>query len=162
MITTGYGDKGQTDIKGARVRKDDIIIETLGSLDEAAAAISLAYAFEVYEEEKCLFDVIYNIYEISAIVAGYEHEGLSYKFRDLTQLENFIESVPYMDRFTIGYKNLLGAKYNWARVMVRKAERQVIKLFNETDISISDETKEDIVRYLNRVSDFLFALAETR
>mgnify|MGYP001058384933 CR=1 FL=1 len=159
MISTGYGDKGFTDIKDQRIRKDSLQINCIGSVDEAMAALSLLLSVVDNKENLLINEVLFNLYEISAIISGYPNKNLKRKFRNLTEMQKVIDSLAGMSKFTIGYAKPIAAQFNFARAMVRKAERDVVTLVNEVTY-INEEDKEDILIYLNRLSDFLFACAE--
>lgn len=157
MITTKYGDQGFTKLNDVRISKSNLQISVLGSLDEAMAAIGFASSLNLLDYN-ALLTQIQNLYEVAAIVAGYDI-NLSRNFYNLEDLETTIQSVPYIHEFTHLYSNEYAAALNLARTVVRRAERSIVALLID---SPEEEDKIAILQYVNRLSDYLFALAEIR
>lgn len=159
MITTRYGDEGFTQLHERRVRKDSLHIDTIGTLDEAMADISLAASFcSDVNEQKALFHIIKTIYEISAVIAGYD-ENLQRYFYQTDDMEMLIDGMPLITEFTLGYKNQYASFLNKARTTVRRAERQLVSFLYDQPLANAKDN-EMILIYINRLSDYLFALAE--
>ena len=167
-IYTRKGDDGTTGLwYGGRVEKSGLRPEAYGAVDEAGAALGLARAAAGADPE--LYEDILAL-QRELFVAGAElatapeaadrlEEGVSHVTEDMVdRLEDIIDR--YMDRvdlppkFVIPGGGELSARLDLARTALRRAERRVVdlKLAGE----LADET---VLRYLNRASDVLFALA---
>jgi cob(I)alamin adenosyltransferase len=71
-----------------------------------------------------------------------------------TETDNLGQEFPPLNQFVLPGDTMIGAQLDVARTVVRRAERQVAQLLHEDLL----ENKE-ILRYLNRLSSLLFALA---
>lgn len=144
MITTKRGDTGYTDIYQKRVKKDDSVIELLGTIDECIAYIVLIHSINPIQELK---QIVNDLSDIAASVAGY-------KSIDLFQVERitFLESKKSIDlkEFQYPFDDTIRAHYNVARTIVRRLERLFIRYSNDFSQS------SNIIAYLNRLSDYLF------
>jgi cob(I)alamin adenosyltransferase len=167
-IYTRKGDDGTTGLwYGGRVSKSDIRPESYGSVDEAASALGLCRAAARDNQE--LYDDILRI-QNELFVAGAElatapeaagrlEPGVS-KVTDemVEQLETMIDR--YMDRvdlppkFVIPGGTELSARLDVARTAIRRAERHVSAMRESGQLP--DDT---VLRYLNRVSDTVYAMA---
>jgi cob(I)alamin adenosyltransferase len=167
-IYTRKGDDGTTGLwYGGRVEKSGLRPEAYGAIDEAGAALGLARVAAGADPEVAE-DILRLQREL--FVAGAElatapeaadrlEEGVSHVTEEMVErLEEVIDR--YMDRidlppkFVIPGGGELSARLDVARTALRRAERRVVdlKLAGE----LADET---VLRYLNRASDALFALA---
>ena len=158
MITTKYGDQGFTKLLDRRVSKSDLQISVLGTLDEAMATIGFASSLNLIDYDD-LLNQIQKLYEIAAIIAGYDI-NLKRDFYDTKDMEIIINTVPYIHNFTHLYSNSYAAALNTARTVVRRAERSLVALLIDTPSDDAD--KVAILQYINRLSDYIFALAELR
>jgi cob(I)alamin adenosyltransferase len=163
-IYTRKGDDGTTGLwYGGRVGKADPRPEAYGSVDEAASALGLARA--AAERGSELYDDILQLQE-KLFVAGAElatdpsasdrlEDGIS-RITDamVDRLEEVIDS--YMERvdlppkFVIPGGTELSARLDVARSALRRAERRV------STLELADDA---VLRFLNRASDALFAMA---
>ncbi len=161
-IYTKTGDKGETSLfGGARLPKSHLRIESYGTVDELNAHIGLLRDALQNEATRALlkkiqdrlFDVGANlavdpskkmqvpeILEEDIQILEVEMDKMD---EDLAPLKNFILPGGHL---TVSYCHL-------ARTVCRRAERNVVAL------SLVDEVDEILVRYLNRLSDYLFVLA---
>jgi cob(I)alamin adenosyltransferase len=162
-IYTRKGDEGTTGLwYGGRVRKSDGRPEAYGSVDEAAAALGLCRAAadpgELYDDVLRLQNELFVAGAELATApeaAGRLEPGVSKVTPDMVErLERDIDR--YMDRvelpplLVIRGGCVLSARLDLARTAVRRAERRVSAL------DLEDGT---VLRYLNRLSDTLFAMA---
>ena len=69
------------------------------------------------------------------------------------QIDLITDRLPKLQNFVIAGGNLAGAQSHVARTVCRRAERRVVTLARETKVD------DVILRYLNRLSDYLFVLA---
>jgi cob(I)alamin adenosyltransferase len=168
-IYTRKGDDGTTSLwYGGRVAKNDARTEAYGSIDEAGAALGVARSLCGPDDDELAADILRLQGEL--FVAGAElatapdaegrlQEGIS-KIDDemVDALEPLIDK--YMDRvdlppkFVITGGTTLSAQLDVARTVIRRAERRVVALRDGGELA-----SEAVLRYLNRASDFAFAMA---
>lgn len=162
MLYTGKGDQGYTDLLGGRVPKYAARPETFGTLDEATSAIGLARAFAQAEETKqILVQVQRDLYVMMAELAfAPQIEQQTYRITEahVERLEQTIDQlgtqVPIGRHFVLPGDTVQGAALDFARTVVRRAERLVARLYHEGEMH-----NEALLAYLNRLSSLLFVLA---
>ena len=162
-IYTRTGDKGQTSLLGgARVSKSNPKIDAYGTVDELNSYIGLLRDHEELKPHKnLLLSIQENLFTMGSILAVEEGKSFDYipKLRDesIKELEVTIDQMddklPEMRNFILPGGHPLVSYCHIARCVCRRAERIVIALSNEESID------DVIIRYLNRLSDFLFVLA---
>jgi cob(I)alamin adenosyltransferase len=167
-IYTRKGDDGSTGLwYGGRVPKSDPRPEAYGAVDEATSALGLARAVAHADEE--LTEDILRI-QTELFVAGAElatapeaaqrlEAGVSkVTVAMIEQLESDVDKymarVDLPPKFVIPGGSELSARLDVARTAVRRAERRVVEIKLAGDLL--DDT---VLRYLNRASDTLFAMA---
>lgn len=166
-IYTKRGDDGSTGLLyGSRVAKSDLITEAYGTTDEAVAALGLARASSGDEAISAeILQLQRELFIVGADLATNPKEreklepGSSLVTADLTdRLEVAIDASvaehPLPDFFIVPGATPRSAALDLARSTVRRAERLVVQL-NEQDRLPNPE----VLRYLNRLSDYLFVLA---
>ena len=167
-IYTRGGDDGSTGLwYGGRVAKSDGRPEAYGSVDEAGAALGLCRAATGADAE-LRTDILALQREL--FVAGAElatapeaagrlEAGVSRVTSDMVErlerlIDHYMDQVDLPPKFVIPGGSELSARLDVARTAVRRAERRVVDLKRAGELA--DET---VLRYLNRVSDALFAMA---
>jgi cob(I)alamin adenosyltransferase len=165
-IYTGGGDDGSTGLaRGGRVPKDDPRVEAYGAVDEACSFIGVAREQADDESMRELLRFVQNrLYAHAGILAvAPAPEDLpdpslaATTDRDLTFLERAIDrfesSTGPLDAFILPGGGPLAAQLFVARAVVRRAERRVAAI---PGLGPSDG---ETLRFLNRLSDTLFAAA---
>jgi cob(I)alamin adenosyltransferase len=167
-IYTRKGDDGTTGLwYGGRVPKSDPRPEAYGALDEAAAALGLCRA-GAHEDAELQADILRLQNEL--FVAGAElatapeaaerlEPGVSKVTDDMvdrleSDIDRYMERVDLPPKFVIPGGTELSARLDVARTAVRRAERRVVDIQRAGDLA--DAT---VLRFLNRASDALFAMA---
>ncbi|MGE3539588.1 MAG: cob(I)yrinic acid a,c-diamide adenosyltransferase [Candidatus Tectimicrobiota bacterium] len=163
-VTTGTGDTGYTDLLGQhRVPKFDPRPETFGTVDEATSALGMARAAVhdpkareiIYQIQQ---DLYYLMGELATPPENYEKMGLRMTAEHVQRLEQHEEAlkrtVDIPNKFIIPGDTPGGAALDFARTVIRRAERQTVKLLHDEVIH-----NGEVVRYLNRLSDLVFILA---
>ncbi|WP_312094749.1 cob(I)yrinic acid a,c-diamide adenosyltransferase [Niallia sp.] len=162
-IYTKTGDKGETSIIGGRVLKDDIRVEAYGTVDELNSFVGLAVAQLVGEQfadikedlEKIqheLFDCGGDLASISARrQLKLTEEAIAYLEE---RIDVFMEETPDLERFILPGGIEAAATVHLARTVTRRAERLVVTL-----VKTNEDIPELPLKYLNRLSDYFFALA---
>jgi len=169
---TGAGDKGESALGGEKLSKSDLLFYVLGSLDElnswlglcrVEAALNAAGSIDVSKEikniQETLFIIQAELYALESLSAhaGCEETGKKIISRKVGHLEDLIKNIdeilPKIDKFIIAGGSELSARLDVARALSRRAERLTVSLSKNKKLS------PDIIRYLNRLSSALFALA---
>jgi cob(I)alamin adenosyltransferase len=169
-IYTKTGDKGTTALfGGTRVSKHHIRIDSYGTIDELNAWLGLIRDQEIASHSKKLLAVIQDkLFTIGAILATDPDKALlkSGKERlnipkinasDIELLEKEMdamnESMPPMTHFILPGGHTTVSYCHIARTVCRRAERMATQLFEK------EPFEENVLSYINRLSDYLFVLA---
>ena len=164
-IYTRTGDGGKTGlIGGQRVSKDAVQIEAYGTVDELNAFIGLAKdQCDDEELQTWLLEIQNDLFVIGSQLAVSTDKSLKQKLPDfdssrVTWLEERIdeteEHLPQMKFFVLPGGDISASNFHVARTVCRRAERRCISL-QALEIIPLDE----VVKYLNRLSDFLFVIS---
>lgn len=168
MLYTRKGDNGTTKTFGCdqRISKSSAVAEALGSLDEINSFLGLVRAranegsFKIKNKEikysEVVLEIQQNLFIVQAEVAGSTLSITKDKIESVESLVDEIEkSLPPIKSFFISGATELGATFDFARTLARRAERRVVEVKEEEKVKVSDETSS----YLNRLSSLLYALA---
>jgi len=148
-VMTKTGDKGSTGVSGKRVEKDSVLIETMGTLDELQSSIILIQA-ENQMERKDWEEITHDLVYFCSLLAGFEVREFD-ALKRIEFLENEIEkSQDAFKGFVYPFDNVANARLHWLRSIVRRAERQVVRLGRTQDLPIG------LSVYCNRLSDYTF------
>ncbi|GAB3537986.1 cob(I)yrinic acid a,c-diamide adenosyltransferase [Pontibacter brevis] len=161
-IYTKTGDKGTTSlIGGTRVAKSDLRIEAYGTVDELNSYIGLVRDQEVNRERATILKEVQDrLFTIGALLAT-DPEKSKMKTPDLheedvTLLEQEIDvmtaEVPPLRAFVLPGGHQSVSFCHVARCVCRRAERLAIHLQELSPV------EDLVIKYLNRLSDYLFAL----
>ncbi len=163
-IYTKTGDKGTTALVGGRrVSKGDMKIESYGTVDELNSWIGLVRDQPINESRRDLLKEIQDrLFTIGADLAS-EPEQVrkkpvpSLEEEDISLLENEMDkmdtALPTLCAFVLPGGNQSVSFAHLARTVCRRAERLVIRLSEE------EEVNPMVIKYLNRLSDYLFVLS---
>jgi cob(I)alamin adenosyltransferase len=163
-VTTMTGDEGYTDLLGsARVPKYHPRPDTFGTVDEATSALGLARA-QIGDTTLAgrILHIQRDLYTLMAELAtppeNYDKVDWKIRGENVVQLETWSDElkskVEIGKEFVIPGASVAGASLDLARTIVRRAERQVARLYHDGDI-----VNQEVLRYLNRLSDLLFIMA---
>lgn len=164
-IYTRTGDKGTTGIHGGeRVPKDDIRIEANGCLDELNALIGVVRSLLEPEHEwnGLLYDIQQNLMVVMSLVAtpsAIRHNNPNTMDENIVtdiehKLDEFSSEVEELGFFILPGGTVVSAQLQLARTVARRAERRLWTL-NRKDV-----VPEDILKYVNRLSDLFFVMAK--
>jgi cob(I)alamin adenosyltransferase len=168
-IYTRKGDDGTTSLwYGGRVAKTDARTEAYGSIDEAGAVLGVARSLCGSDDAELAADILRLQREL--FVAGAElatspeaegrlQEGISRIDDDMVAalepiIDKYMDRVELPPKFVISGGTTLSAQLDIARTVIRRAERRVVALMEEGELA-----SEAVMRYLNRASDLVFAMA---
>lgn len=160
-LYTATGDEGQTSLAGGtRVAKDDIRIEAYGSVDELNAFIGLLdNLHNIPGDLKDFLRVVQNkLFNIGAYLATPDAataRGLD--AADVERLERAIDlldaELPPLSNFVLPGGSRISSMSHVCRAVARRAERRAVAL------AASAQIDSNVLVYLNRLSDYFFALA---
>jgi cob(I)alamin adenosyltransferase len=176
-IYTKTGDSGETALfGGTRVPKNHIRVEAYGTLDELNSHIGLLRDLmgslpetaprETYQT--VLKSVQDRLFTLGAILASDPSKNNIIKL-DLTeadievfehQIDSMEETLPVLKNFILPGGHPTVSYCNIARTVCRRAERLVVALnqYEKLGNRSSEGSPVDSIRYLNRLSDYLFVL----
>lgn len=164
-IYTKTGDKGSTSlIGGVRVPKNHIRIEAYGTVDELNSFIGMVNDIAGNAKiSSWLREIQDRLFTVGSVLATNPDKEVKMKLpdvhdEDVTWLEQRIdemnEVLPEMRSFILPGGQLASSTCHVARCVCRRAERICVSMQEQ-----QEQVPELIVRYLNRLSDFLFVLA---
>jgi cob(I)alamin adenosyltransferase len=169
-IYTKTGDRGETGLFGGRrVPKDDVRVAAYGDVDELNSTLGLAIvaldAAGVADVSGGLRQVQADLFTVGANLATPRPEDGSRENAhvpvlaegSVEALERWIdgaeEELEPLKAFVLPGGSPAASALHLARTVCRRAERSVVGLAREAAIG------DEILRYLNRLSDLLFTLA---
>jgi len=166
MLYTRKGDNGKTGTFGCdqKVSKSSAISEALGSLDEANSFLGICKVKAREQDitvgnskiDEIIDKVQNDLFIIQAQVAGADKKITEDKIKWLEGIINSIESqLPPIKTFLISGASEISACFDFARTLVRRAERRVVGVSDENIAKIDPQT----LSYMNRLSSLMYALA---
>jgi cob(I)alamin adenosyltransferase len=164
-IVTKTGDQGDTSLMyGRRVPKNDLRVEAYGAVDELTAALGLARANcddkfvvdQVFAVQKDLINVMGELSTLPEDRQRYTKDG--FQVVDAKMVDRIHAVIADLEKdkslypkdWVIPGANAVAAALDLARTVCRRAERHVVML---------KDPNPEILRYLNRLSDFCWILA---
>jgi|SRR5579871_5074849 len=164
-IYTKTGDKGKTSlIGGTKVPKSHIRIESYGTVDELNSFIGLLNDHLTNPHSKKVIKEIQDrLFTIGASLACDPDKEPSLKIPDLKEKDiSFLEKemdimnevLPVMKHFILPGGHVAVSTAHIARCVCRRAERICVEM-TEDEIFVEPL----VIKYLNRLSDYLFVLA---
>jgi cob(I)alamin adenosyltransferase len=165
-IYTKTGDDGSTGlIGGKRVSKSDPRIDCYGTIDELNAAIGLCAASAAEQALGRLRSVQNELFVIGSLLATPDGKAPGdmplpqLDPRSIDRLEGEIDAaqaeLPPLRNFILPGGCELAVRLHLARTVCRRAERLLVALAEDGPARVDPL----LVRYLNRLSDWLFVQA---
>lgn len=165
ILYTGKGDTGYTGLLGkGRVLKHELRPTAYGTVDEANAFMGLARANQETSDrtKTVLLETQRDLWILMGELATVPNTTIKLPQTITAERVAWLEAetdklgteTPPLTQFVIPGDTMPGAWLDVARTVVRRAERCVTKLMCEDTLE-----NPEIVRYLNRLSSLLFALA---
>lgn len=168
-VYTKTGDKGTTGLAdGTRISKDDLRIETYGTVDELISVIGICRQniFNIPKKEQDMFDTwlfaiqndLFNLgSDLATPITSRWEKMIIIDENDTKQLEKIIdycqESLEPLHEFVLPGGTLLNSYLHLARTICRRSERLIVSLAKEKELN------PNIIPYINRLSDLLFVLS---
>ena len=164
-IYTKTGDLGQTSlIGGTKVAKSHIRIESYGTIDELNSYIGLVSdQIEFTEIKVTLKEIQDRLFTIGSSLATDPEKDSKMKLPDLKeedilyleqQIDRMNEALPVMKNFILPRGHVAVSTTHIARCICRRAERLCVNLKEHEEF-----IDPVVIKYLNRLSDYLFVLA---
>ena len=164
-IYTRTGDDGTTGLAGGERRKKyDLRIAAYGTIDEVNAAIGVARLHTAGDAglDADLSRIQNDLFDLGADLAtpgkgqGPGGARLTVTAKQVTWLEaeidRFNAALSPLKSFVLPGGSAAAAYLHLARTLARRAERLIAELKDRPDESVTS----DVLKYVNRLSDFLF------
>lgn len=163
-IYTKSGDDGTTGlVGGSRVKKYEVRLEAYGTVDELNSIIGVVLSLDVpLNIQKVLTQIQNRLFNIGSLLATDEKgeeitAGLIIREEDIHLLETTIdrweEDLPALNQFILPGGTRAAAQCHLARTVCRRAERRILEFAERNKV------QNEIIRYMNRLSDLLFVLS---
>jgi len=166
-IYTKRGDRGTTSLRmGKEISKGSLRVEALGAIDECNSALGCALAF--LSQEKRAIPSLQKLVEeltktqqtllsVGALLAHPFPFQEEWNKSHTKELERWIDALekdlPKLTNFLLPGGTPASAFLHLARAICRRAEQKTVLLF------LQKEAPEELLSYLNRLSDYLFVAA---
>ena len=154
-LYTKTGDNGTTALAtGERVAKTDARLEAYGTIDELNSHIGLLLALAPQHQDT-LLAIQRALFTVGAVLAGAPLDcshGSSQFSCEVSAIEHAIDSLtlPPWRGFTLPGGTQAAAQAHICRTVCRRAERRMLMV---------EDVPQDVRIYVNRLSDYLYALA---
>jgi cob(I)alamin adenosyltransferase len=172
IVYTKTGDKGTTAlVGGSRVSKGDHRIRIYGEVDELNSHLGVAISLiedstisELHNEVKFLKGIQYYLFVIGSIFACEKENREKFSIPKITALEvsnlennldRIDESLSTLKYFVLPGGHLISSHFHVCRTVCRRVERESISY----EVSHKGELPEEVLKYINRLSDFFFVLS---
>jgi cob(I)alamin adenosyltransferase len=164
-IYTKTGDKGTTSlIGGTKVSKAHLRIEAYGTVDELNSYLGLCKDLLTDTASKAILQEVQDrLFTIGAALACDPEKETKMKIPDLKEkdilllekeIDRMDETLPPMKSFILPGGHPTVSHIHIGRCICRRAERCCVRLEAE-----HHQVESNIIKYLNRLSDYLFVLA---
>lgn len=171
-LYTGSGDRGKTSLfSGERVAKGHLRIEAYGDVDELNSVLGWLASVIPRKQNEILLEIRRiqsELFHIGAWLATTPDSAATGDLQAIDAdfhrpLELAIDRMQAqlrpLDRFILPGGHLSAAVAHVARTVSRRTERHVVALFETFASEKMPDDYRQILIYLNRLSDYLFALA---
>lgn len=159
-IYTKKGDLGQTSLLGGeRVAKDHVRIEAYGTLDELNSQIGVVMCLfdEAKSDLKIIQDQLFSIGSHLANSASSNFKLAPINEKWISDLEDKMDlmtaELSPLKNFVLPGSDIANAHCHMARCICRRAERLAVGLLQHEAMDVN------IIKYLNRLSDYLFTIS---
>ncbi len=156
-IYTRTGDSGETGLgDGARTAKDSLRVEAYGTVDELNSAMGLLLAAQLPDGVGSILTRIqHELFDLGGELCMPGTTLIPQDYVDSLEhdLDALNEDLPPLKDFILPGGSEAAARCHLARTIARRAERRVVSLAE------NEEVNPVSVKYLNRLSDFLFVAA---
>ncbi len=164
-IYTKKGDKGKTSLgSGVKKWKDDVRVDTYGTVDELNSLLGVVSS-ELNAKKapgRYLNNIILKIQDDLFSIGSYlsnpaNSKLISHLSNNTLEFEKEIDGMtkilPELSNFILPGGGKAGALLQFARAVSRRCERKLVTLSKEEKIN------EDVLQYINRLSDLFFTMS---
>lgn len=157
-IYTRTGDDGSTGLgDGSRVAKNHLRVEAYGTVDELNAHVGVLRAelAQDHAAQAFLQDVQHDLFDLGGelCIPGYVLLNTAAISEAEAAIDQLNAQLPPLKDFILPGGSKAAAVAHVARTVCRRAERRVYTLSQQEPVN------EEGLKYLNRLSDYLFVLA---
>jgi cob(I)alamin adenosyltransferase len=167
-IYTRTGDDGSTALgSGERRPKYDLRIAAYGTVDETNAALGVVrlHIADIPDLNAMLGRIQNDLFDLGADLAVPQRDGKAERLRVLSSQVDRLEAeidqlnakLAPLNSFVLPGGKPAAAYLHVARTICRRAERMIVELAAKPDEPVSEAG----IRYMNRLSDFLFVASRT-
>ena len=153
-ITTRTGDDGTTGLAdGSRLAKNDLRVHAMGDVDELNSHIGLILTEALPERLATeLTRIQHDLFDLGAALCmpGFDVFPPQAVARLEDLIKEFNQPLPRLEEFILPGGSKASAYTHIARTVCRRAERVLV------DLNQQQKLPEDLLLYMNRLSDFLF------
>lgn len=163
-VVTKTGDKGDTGLlSGERISKTDPRVEAYGSLDELVSQLGVVRSFlPTASIATPLKKIQSDLFRLGAELASTKLDPrwkvVPINASDVEQLEKWVHKyepeLKLPPQFVLPGGSPASAFLDVARTVARRLERRIVFLCESEKFG-----NKEAIRYINRLSDFLFVLA---
>ncbi len=164
-IYTRGGDAGETSLgNGARVAKSSARVTSYGDVDEANAVLGIVRLHVSGADDAVLARIQNDLFDVGADLCVPIEEAPKYPPLRVTQpqvdwleaqIDRMNAQLPPLNSFVLPGGTPAAAYLHQARTVVRRAERELVRLLSEPDEAVN----RLVLVYLNRLSDLLFVMS---
>lgn len=159
-IYTRKGDQGTTSMfetnpkKKNRVSKASVRVHAIGAIDEVNSYLGVSNFYTSDKKTKSFVkETQKNLFTIGSILSKAPLVLDSKVIQKLEEeIDNIEETLPPLRNFLMPEGSESAVHFMYARALARRAERRVVRL------SKTEQVPEDVLKYLNRLSDYLFCV----
>ena len=164
-VYTRTGDQGKTSIVGGiRIQKDDARIEAYGTVDELSAHLGLLAS--LLDQGECRNQIIRiqnTLFNVCTHLATDLDQSPVYPSAHLPEgeiawleqeIDRMMEQLPEKQGFILPGGVMAAAQAHVCRTVCRRAERRMVTLSETAKVG------QEMMQYINRLSDYLFVLAK--
>ena len=172
-VYTRRGDSGKTDlVGGVRISKADVRLDAYGTVDELSSQLGLLAAMMAERSEQdntlatqreTIIGIQNSLFNVCTHLATDQSQTELYPSAYLPEgaterLENAIDTMkaqlPEPQGFILPGGTVVAAQAHVCRTVCRRAERHIAALAETATVG------EEVMQYVNRLSDYLFILAK--
>lgn len=162
-IYTKTGDKGLTKVFDKKsgeliqVSKDSCKIKSIGSIDELNSFLGVAKSFSTDKKlQEKIERIQENLFIINSILAGSKLKFSKTKTKNLEkEIDVWEGKLPPQKNFIFYGGGPVSSFVYYSRALARRAERDLVEFSKEQKVP------EEIQKYINRLSDYLFMMARS-
>lgn len=162
-IYTKNGDKGKTSLLSeGEYSKSSEIFDVLGSIDELNASLGLLYNCRVKEVVDFIEGVQSDLFLMGSLIADKKTKQEKYvEFDTMSadleeKIDEYDECLPPLKNFILPSGAENSVRLHQSRVICRRLERELVKYYAK---QLDVKGKDQVLKYINRLSDALFVFA---